>query len=972
MRRRNAARRARRHLTAPCPVRRFPDPPSTLARSAIGAMLRPHALAATRLLILIVALFPLAVHAQERGGITGKVFDKRTSHAIPFATVTVVGAQKGGLTDSEGKFLITGVPPGTYEVKVQFLGYSPMTQPGVVVTAGRTQVLSFAMEEIVVRQEKAIEVIGERRLVEARQGATIRSVAASEIRNMPVQKVSDVLQQQAGISVDADQVHVRGGRADETLFYVNGVANRDLVTGQSTAGQLNARSVAEVNVATGAYDVRYGNALSGVVEVRLKEGGDSFQGGVTTSGASFGGRAYQTTMGGPIGVSPGGTGRMTWFLDLSGDQSSTRFPSIDKLPGSPHLRSTYQDGLFDRDWTYGPFFAPSEDNNWAARLALGWRPNTGDRWTLDLSKRIAIDQGFSRTFINAAGDVGDPTYPWRWSRRIDHAPTIFEDNVQASLKFRRTLSTTAYTESQFSRYYSALRREALGKNWRDYEPPDDLSLFSIPIDTVYVQPTPSHPDSFDYVYDPRRTDYFFDSGDDNTWQDRRTLTYGLTWSLTKRLQRHEVEVGFEHQSQSVQYVTIEDPWLPDPDGLGGSHDIWKVHPWVGNLYARDKLEYEGFTANVGLRADYWFVGREAERALANLADTINITPTTREEFFANTHSFFGRRYKLKVSPRIIVAHPIGTHSSFFFNYGQFTQNPSYRYVYSKLTSISSESFPLLGNPNLNPQTSINYEVGGKNEFTPGAAVNATFFVKDIYDYPTSTLFTRTQGTNLVPILVYLNGHFARSKGFEIEFEKRRQTGYWSGKLAYTYQQTRGKSSDPNEAKVAQLNEFNAGETRLSETFVRWNRPHKVTVNFDLRFDERTPERLGWLKQAGLNLYVQGTSGRAYTPVFGPTSNQSAEPYSKNGPFQVTADVRLNRYVRFAGQRLDLSVAGLNVFGTRIVNRVDRVTGKGRVWGVGEYDPAVFNVNDYTRVAEVDDPSNYGPPAQWRITLDYDF
>ena len=61
---------------------------------------------------------------------------------------------------------------------------------------------------------------------------------------------------------------MRGGRADETVFVVNGVANRDLVTGQSTAGQLNARSVAEVNVATGAFDVRYGNALSGVVEVR--------------------------------------------------------------------------------------------------------------------------------------------------------------------------------------------------------------------------------------------------------------------------------------------------------------------------------------------------------------------------------------------------------------------------------------------------------------------------------------------------------------------------------------------------------------------------------------------------------------------------------------------------------------------------------------------------------------------------------
>ncbi len=935
-------------------------------------MRRPHALAAATLLVLVTAL---PVSAQDRGGITGKVSDKRTSHAIPFATVTVVGTQKGGLTDSEGKYLITGLPVGTYEVKVQFLGYAPVSQTGVVVAAGRTATLNFALQEIVVREEKAIEVTAERRLVEVRQGATVRSVSAAEIRNLPVQTISDVLQQQAGISTDADQIHIRGGRADETLFYVNGVANRDLVTGQTTAGRLNARSVAEVNVATGAYDVRYGNALSGVVEVRLKEGGDEFEGGVTTAGASYGGRSVQVTMGGPFGISPAGAGPISWFLDLSADQFSTLFPSIDKLPGHPRLRSSYRDGMLDRGWGYSDFFAPSEDNNWAGRLALTWKASTRDRWSLDVSKRIGIDQGFSRTFINASGDVGDPAYPWRWAHRIDHAPTIFEDNVQTSLKWRRTLSTTGYTEMQFSRYFSALRRDVLGKNWkpipgdpRVYEPPDDISLFP---DSCFT-PDPANPESIVCIPDPRRNDFFFDSGDDNTWQDRRTVTYGLTWGLTKRLRNHEFEVGFDHQSQTAQYVTIEDPWEPDPDSLGGAHDIWGVHPWVGNLYLRDRLEFEGFTANIGLRADYWFVGREAERALAGLADTINVTPTTRQEFFESTHSFFGRRYKLKLSPRIIVAHPISDRSSFFFNYGQFTQNPSYRFVYSKLTSISSESFPLLGNPNLNPQVSVNYEVGGKNEFAAGAAVNATFFVKDIYDYPTSTLFTRTQGENLVPILIYLNGHFARTKGFEVEFEKRRGGGYWLGKLSYTYQQTKGKSSDPNEAKVAQLGEFDAAETRLSETFVRWNRPHKVTANFDLRFIERAPRGWEWLKQSGINLYVQGSSGRAYTPVFGPASTQSAEPYSRNGPFQVTADIKVNHFFRFGGKRVDLSLAGLNVFGTPVVNRVDRVTGQGRVWGVGEYDPSVFDVTEFTKTSQVDDPSNYGPPAQWRFILDYDF
>ena len=927
----------------------------------------------TSLVVLLsICAWAIPAAAQDRGSISGKVMDRRTGHAIPFATVAIPEAKKGGLTDSEGRYLVTGLTPGTYEVKVQFLGYEAISQTGVVVVAGKATPVNFQLKEIVVRQEKEIEVTAERRLVEARQGTTVRSVNAGEIRNLPVQTIGQVLQQQAGINVDDDQIHVRGGRADETVFVVNGVANRDLVTGQSTAGQLNARSVAEVNVATGAYDVRYGNALSGVVEIKLKEGSDRFGGGITTTAGTWGGRWFQLVASGPDPVwkpllgflrlkLPG---TLTSILDVSGNLFETRFRYLDpESPGhagdlferiyrpSPYRRlsSSYEDALFGRKFKYGSFFAPAQDNRWAARYGLTWKPNSADKWNLNLSKRIAIDQGFSRTFINATGDVGDPAYPWQWAHNIDHAPTIFEDNVQTSLEWRRTLSTTGYTQFQLSRYFFAQRQDVMGKHWSEYVEPEDRTAF----------------DSTDV----RSSDFFWDTGDYDTWQDRRTNSWGLQGSVVQRVKRHEIELGFEHEFQSVQYVTIERPWVLDPSGLGDAHDLWQAHPWIGNFYLRDRLDFEGFTGNIGVRADYWFLGREAERAMSDPGN-INISSERREQFYDETRSFFGRRYKIKFSPRVIVAHPITENSSFFFNYGQFTQNPSYRYVYSKLTSISSESFPLLGNPNLNPQVSVNYELGAKHQFLPVAAANLTFFVKDIYDYPVATTFSRLQGSSIAPYFFYLNGHFARSKGFEIEIEKRRSS-HWSGKLTYTYQQTKGKSSDPNEQKVLQENGGDASETRLSETFVRWNRPHKVAMNFDLRFDKEAP----WgLKQSGVNFYVQGLAGRAYTRL-NPISDQAAEPNSSNGPFQLTTDMRVNRWFTFGGRKFDISVAGQNIFNNYLVNRVDRVTGQGRVWGVGEYDPDLFPAtrnNTYTRQSEVDDPSNYGPGAQWRLALDYDF
>jgi outer membrane receptor protein involved in Fe transport len=919
--------------------------------------------------MLLLPLLAGAARADEKGGISGRVIDKRTGHAIPFASVTVIGAARGALTTSEGLFQITAVPAGTWEVRAQLLGYKPFSQPGVVVTAGKTLTLDIALEDVIVREEKVVEVTGERQLVEVKQGATMRRATAAEIRNLPVTTVNQVLQQQAGISSDAEQIHVRGGRSDETLFMVNGVANRDLVTGQSTAGQVNARSVSEVNVATGAFDVRYGNALSGVVEIKLKEGTDKFQTGITAAGGSYGGRMWQVVTSGPdpvwnqalkfMGIRLPGT--MTSILDLSGALYETRFsylgldnPSLLErtvLPPYTHPRliSSYEDQFLGIKFHYGDMWGPSEDNRWAGRYGLYWKPTVKDKYSFTFSKRIAIDQGFSRTFLTAQGDLGDPAYPWQWNHRIGHAATFFEDNVQTSVQWSRTLSATGVTSAQLSRYFFAQRQDVGGKMWWDYVEPDDRG---------------SYP-----AGDTRRDDYFYDSGDNYQWSDRRTTSWGLNWDLTQRLRHNEVEVGLEHQFQTVQYVDIEYPWIFDPSGLGQSHDLWIAHPWVGDLYARDRLEYEGFVASVGLRADYWMIGREAELALADTSRN-NISPSLRDGFYSDTRSFFGRRTKVHVSPRLIVSHPITESSSFFFNYGQFTQIPSYRYVYSKLNSISSESFPLQGNPNLNPQISVNYEVGAKDQFLPSAAANLTFFVRDVYDYPSATRVDPLTGSNIQSYFIYLNGHFSRSKGIEMELEKRR-SHHWSSKFTYSFQQTKGKSSNPNEDKV--LQEIGGtSETRLSEVFVSWNRPHKLTANFDLRFDDDAPGSMPWLRRAGINIYLQGESGRAYTPYDVYYQNPIGLPYSKNAPFQITTDLKINRWFRMMDRRFDFSIQGTNIFSNHLIYRVDPVTGKGYVWGEGRFDPTyVHGLNDYVKTGTVDDPSNYGPGAQWRLQLDVD-
>ncbi len=92
---------------------------------------------------------------------------------------------------------------------------------------------------------------------------------------------------------------------------------------------------------------------------------------------------------------------------------------------------------------------------------------------------------------------------------------------------------------------------------------------------------------------------------------------------------------------------------------------------------------------------------------------------------------------------------------------------------------------------------------------------------------------------------------------------------------------------------------------------------------------------------------------------------------------MTTDLRANRWFMIGTQKIDVSLSALNIFNTHVINRVDGITGLGRVWGVGEYSPSYLgplkpSEVEYARDGQVNDPSNYGPGAQWRLQLDYDF
>jgi TonB-linked SusC/RagA family outer membrane protein len=111
--------------------------------------------------ILLAAAFAAAVaipaHAQETtGSLMVSVKNRASGEALPGAQVSIVGTSRGGITNEQGRFAIPAINPGTYAVKVQFLGFSEVTQQNVVIRAGAPTNVDINLEQSVLSLQELV------------------------------------------------------------------------------------------------------------------------------------------------------------------------------------------------------------------------------------------------------------------------------------------------------------------------------------------------------------------------------------------------------------------------------------------------------------------------------------------------------------------------------------------------------------------------------------------------------------------------------------------------------------------------------------------------------------------------------------------------------------------------------------------------------------------------------------------------
>jgi len=215
------------------------------------------------------------------GKISGRVIDTETGTELPGASIRINGTTMGNMAGPDGSYFIINVPPATYSITASIIGYISVTVEGVQVISDRTSEVSFKLKASAI-EVKGITVVGERKIIEKDVTASVRTIGREAIENMPVKEISEILATQVGFVTKANELHIRGGRAGEALYIVDGVETRDLLggLGKVTGGMnVSASNIEEISVMKGGFDAEYGNVQSAVIHLVTKEGSSK-----TTSG----------------------------------------------------------------------------------------------------------------------------------------------------------------------------------------------------------------------------------------------------------------------------------------------------------------------------------------------------------------------------------------------------------------------------------------------------------------------------------------------------------------------------------------------------------------------------------------------------------------------------------------------------------------------------------------------------------------
>ena len=980
---------------------------------------------------VVLASLPAQAQQAAVGSIKGTIVDRETNKPLDFSNIIILGTTMGAMARNGGQFTINLVPVGTYQVKASFVGYDPMTMSDVRVDANKATLIDFHLKKGVAGVVQTITVTSEAHKVDVKASDTSHVTTDKEILSLPVDEWAEGAALNTGVVVQGGELHVRGGRSGELSVRIDGVPVDDPLSGGSV--DLGLLSVAQQELITGGMDAEYGNASSGVLNFTTRSGGRNFEGNFRFTTDDYG-RAdktfqnydrYSLGFGGPTPfrdltyyVSGEATfvdgeflstkrypehewmgitfkervdsdfrtqGRLDWKLPkgvkMSGEMTLSQSKNDPYFhnwttEGYPAKVLTYQSlrpnrfkrgyflpsgnvTVFDGPWRQTAAtasFVPIEEDGNCVYCLVPTAENATIRAVrvLDTQGRInyaVIDflmfegwQNPSSTWVpDLEGAVGDTNKAYYNS--AEHSSTTENNSQQLKWTLTHTLSPKTFYEVKLSRLAFDVTSTVNGQ-----APADFASARQF----IWVPGRgPQRLGNVDFYTDPK-VPFFVTAYDQPFYSRRNTVTYLMRSDITSQHWRgHRLKGGLLVEYNDLDQSQLNSPALQqqylDPPGLG--RNVFHNFNPEGSFYVQDRWEYEGMVVNGGVRFDFFSPG-------SGIGVQIHSDEIPRDV----------QRWQTQWSPRLGLAFPITDRDVFNFHYGRFIQFPEKNFIFA--SQDVNQALGTLGNPNLEPETSIAYQAGIHHQFTNNVSAQFALFNKDYYGLVSSIEITDdSTGTQNFR---YVNRAFASSRGVELGV-RRAFANNFALEVSYTFSYADGVSSNPDFGRqAAGFSYIPTGELPLD-----WDQRH--TVNTTLTLAKAGDWSTSFVYSYG--------SGLPWTPFF--RFEKKQDPTLENSrryPATNIINFRGEKFFRVYGQNLRIFLDGRNLLDDRVVVSLQ---GNGVTPGlrdatsayvpyateIGQFGGAYLQDTDQDGSDEfypVNDPTVFGQRRYFRLGLGFEF
>jgi len=850
------------------------------------------------LAISFIILSTLVLSQQTTGKISGSVSSVDGS-ALAGANVMVDGTSNGAATDANGNFTILNVPAGIYSLSASYIGHKSVTTSNVEVKTNLTTPLDFSLETSAISGE-VVTIVGEKRLVEFSATNSVRSVNAEEIQNAASRSVEGMLDMQAGVTITNGNLHIRGSRAEEVAYTLDGAQITDVInTGRDVSAIPEA--LAEITVEAGGFGAHIGGANSGVVRQTMRTGGSEIGGNVRYETGDYGHQDITATLGGPLGpIKFFGAVRQThvddwnptfyedFKIDLDndgeadvldsyisgvtpdGDQIQIDFDTDDgkKVPHRAEDNLQFN-GTTTMD--FGPLnirLSGVVDNRKAESNSLPILRLFNTSRLSESDRKLNMMSARANYFLNS-----DMLLSFGVSS-LNRSSETYDGLFGSPSNFGEALSW--HDSASVVAQYSGDDAVVVGNNWRSaYQPPDNYYVGQFPFQRMGDVTTG--------WYKNNRSTFGIDAG--LTWQmgnheiragyDRKDYTYrtyglstGAMYNINRMIENGEVTRD-EAISGSNEATTTELS-LSNRDGQIGYDDYGNEvdtddlegprNPFSQSFYVNDKYEAGDVVLSAGVRVDQFNMDD------SKLLDKEN-PPWDESGQGVFEDQVLDSETKTAIQPRLGLAFPVSDEVVFHLQYGKFAQMPELDLPYapSRYMHLVWGGQNYTPDPmgfDLDPVLTTQYEVGMSYQFLPDAAIDATAFAKNTTGQVVLGIYPEVEIDNTYSVeqssKYYVNGDFTTVNGFEFTLRTRRINRLQTF-ASYTYSDARGVNSDPN-SNAGNLSQSMLSPPPMMINPLYYTNKHRGALSLDYRFGKGE----GLLSGLGINMQYKFNSGHPFT------------------------------------------------------------------------------------------------------------